>query len=50
MFLLAKQAYVSKANTFPVSEVRLTLAKQIMLKKPVPVLSNAIDKIFGKQE
>ena len=48
--LLAKQAYVSKANTFPVSEVRLTLAKQIMLKKPVPVLSNAIDKIFGKQE
>lgn len=48
--LLAKQAYVSKANIFPVSEVRLTLAKQIMLKKPVPVLSNVIDKIFGKEE
>lgn len=48
--LLAKQAYASKANIFPVSEVRLTLAKQIMLKKPVPVLSNVIDKIFGKEE
>ena len=40
--LLAKQAYVSKANIFSVSEVRLTLAKQIMLKKPVPVLSNVM--------
>lgn len=48
--LLAKQAYVSKANIFPVSEVRLTLAKQIMLKKPVPVVSKVIDKIFGKEE
>jgi hypothetical protein len=48
--LLAKQAYVSKENSFSVSEVRLTLAKQIMLKKPVPVLSSVIDKIFGKQE
>lgn len=48
--LLAQQAYVSKANIFPVSEVRLTLAKQITLKKPIPVLSNVIDKIFGKEE
>jgi hypothetical protein len=48
--LLAKQVYVSKENIFAVSEVRLTLAKQIMLKKPVPVLSNVIEKIFGKQE
>ncbi len=48
--LLVKQANVPKANTFPVSEVRLTLAKQILLKKPIPVISNVIDKVFGKQE
>lgn len=48
--LLAQQASASKANMLPVSEVRLTLAKQIILKKPIPVLSNAIDKIFGKED
>ena len=48
--LLVKQANVPGANTFPTSEVRLTLARQIMLKKPIPVVSNVMDKIFGKEE
>ncbi len=48
--LLVKQANVAGANTFPTSEVRLTFARQIILKKPIPVVSNAIDKIFGKEE
>jgi hypothetical protein len=47
--LLVKQASIPNANTFPTSEVRLTLARQIILKKPIPVVSNAIDKIFGKE-
>lgn len=46
--LLVKQANIPEANTFPVSELRLTLAKQILLKKPIPVISNVIDGIFGK--
>jgi hypothetical protein len=48
--LLVKQAHVSGANVFPVSEVRLTLARQIMLKKPIPIAANVIDKIFGKED
>lgn len=44
-----KQANVAKANAFPVSELRLTLARQILLKKSIPVVGNVIDKIFGKQ-
>jgi len=47
--LWVKQAGVSNANTFPASEVRLTLARQIILKKPVPVVSDVINKIFGKE-
>lgn len=47
--LWVKQADISKANTFPASEVRLTLARQIMLKKPVPVVNDVIDKVFGKE-
>ena len=46
--LMAKQPFTEKANIFPTSEVRLTVAKHIMLKKPIPVLSNVIEKIFGK--
>jgi hypothetical protein len=48
--LLVKQSNVSRANVFPVSEVRLTLARQIMLKKPIPVAGNVIDRIFGKED
>jgi len=47
--LWVKQAGVSKANTFPASAVRLTLARQITLKKPVPVVNDVIDKVFGKE-
>ena len=47
--LLVKQANIPNANTFPTSEVRLTLARQIILKKPIPVVGNAIDKILGKE-
>ncbi len=48
--LLVKQANDPTANIFPTSEVRLTLARQIMLKKPIPVVSNVIDGIFGKED
>jgi hypothetical protein len=48
--LLVKQANVSRANVFPVSEVRLTLARQILLKKPIPVAANVIEKVFGKED
>ena len=47
--LWVKQAGVSKANTFPASELRLTVARQIILKKPVPVVNDVINKIFGKE-
>ena len=46
--LMAKQPFAEKANVFPTSEVRLTVARHIMLKKPIPVVSNVIEKIFGK--
>jgi len=48
--LWVKQSNVSRANIFPVSEVRLTLARQIMLKKPIPVAANVIEKIFGEED
>ena len=48
--LLVKQANAPGATVFPTGEVRFMFAKQIMLKKPIPVVSNVIDKIFGKQE
>ena len=44
--LWVKQAGVSKANTFPASEVRLTVARQIILKKPVPVVNDVINKMI----
>jgi hypothetical protein len=48
--LWVKQAGVPEANTFPASEVRLTLARQIILKRPVPVVNGMINKIFGKED
>ncbi len=48
--LLIKQAGLSSANNFYSGELRLTLARQIALKKPIPVVSNTIDKLFGKED
>lgn len=48
--LLTQQANVSKANVFPSGNIRLMLAKQIMLKKPIPVINNIINGIFGNSD
>lgn len=48
--LFVKQAALQKTNNFYSGELRLTLARQITLKKPIPVVSNVIEKVFGKED
>ena len=45
-----KQAGFSKAAIFPTGSVRLMVAKQIFLKKPIPLVSNIINGIFGTDD
>ncbi len=48
--VFVKQAGFSKASIFPTGAVRLMVSKQIMLKKPIPVISNIINGIFGTDD
>ena len=48
--LLIQQAGLTKANNFYSGELRLTLARQISLKKPIPFLGKTLDNIFGKED